>query len=465
MSTTTPTTKSFKMENHIIGFVPLAERHGHPRVLFPMWFAINLAVITMVLGSVGVFSGLNLAWSAVAIVLGNAVGAVFMALHSVQGPRIGTPQMIQSRAQFGVDGAAYPLILIVLMYIGYASANAVVGAQAITAVTPIPVSPAIVIVMTVTAVVVLIGYDLIHKVQTLLSIVNGLFFLTLTVIVVLAGFPAGAWSLDGFQLVPFLLMVGIAGTWQLTYAPYVADYSRYLPADTSERATFGYTYSGTVIGGSWLMMLGACVAVSAPQFFENTTQGLIEVMGEGWTWAIVTSIVVGVTLGNAVNLYGCFITTSTILSTWVKVKFTQRSRVVIVACCSLVVTLIAVLGYGSFVESFSSFVNFLAYLIFPWTSINLADYFLVRRGRYDVPSFYDRSRQYGSHNLNALLPYALTVLVSIPFIDTTVYRGFIAEATGIDAAWIIAIVLPAALYVPLERRRLRRMRDAEVAIG
>jgi hypothetical protein len=95
MSTTT--TKTFKMENHVIGFVPRSERHGHPRILFPMWFAINLAVITMVLGSIGVFSGLNLAWSAVAIVLGNGVGAVFMALHSVQGPRIGTPQMIQSR--------------------------------------------------------------------------------------------------------------------------------------------------------------------------------------------------------------------------------------------------------------------------------------------------------------------------------------------------------------------------------
>jgi len=454
MSTTT--TKTFKMENHVIGFIPLRERHGNPRVLFPMWFAINLAVITMVLGSIGVFSGLNLAWSAVAIVLGNGVGAVFMALHSVQGPRIGTPQMIQSRAQFGVDGAALPLILIVLMYIGYASANAVVGAQALTAVTPIPVTPAIVVIMAITAVVVLVGYDLIHKVQTLISVVSGLFYLVLTVVVIAAGFPRGAWDLSGFQFVPFMLMTGIAGTWQLTYAPYVADYSRYLPEETKEWKTFLYTYSGTVLGGVWLMMLGACVALSSPKFFDNTTRGLIDVMGPGWTWAIVGSILLGVTLGNAVNLYGCFITASTILSTWIPIRFTAKARVLTVAACSVGVMLIAVLGYGHFVDAFSNFINFLAYLIFPWTSINLADYFLVRRGKYDVSAFFDRKKQYGSHNLNALVPYVLTVLVSIPFIDTTVFQGFIAARYGVDFAWMIAIVLPAAIYVPLERRRLRR---------
>lgn len=450
------------MENHVIGFIPADERHGHPRILFPMWFAINLAVITMVLGSIGVFSGLNLTWSAVAIVLGNGVGAIFMALHSVQGPRIGTPQMIQSRAQFGVDGAAFPLILIVLMYIGYASANAVVGAQALTAVTPIPVAPAIVIVMAVTAVVVLVGYDLIHRVQTLISVINGLFYLLLTVIVVAAGFPSGAWDLDGFRFVPFMLMTGIAGTWQLTYAPYVADYSRYLPEDTQERKTFVYTYVGTMLGGVWLMLLGACVAVSTPKFFDNTTRGLIEVMGPGWTWAIVGSIIIGVTLGNAVNLYGCFITTSTILSTWIKIRFTKKARVITVSACSVGVMLIAVLGYGHFVDAFSNFINFLAYFIFPWTSINLADYFLVRRGTYEVSAFFDRTREYGSYNLNALIPYVLTVLVCVPFIDTTIYQGFIAARYGVDFAWIIAIVLPGALYVPLERRKLRRRAAALV---
>ena len=36
--------------------------------------------------------------------LGILFGTIFMALHATQGPRLGLPQMIQSRAQFGYRG-------------------------------------------------------------------------------------------------------------------------------------------------------------------------------------------------------------------------------------------------------------------------------------------------------------------------------------------------------------------------
>lgn len=443
-----------RIESRVTDYVPISERHGHPRVLFPMWFAINIAVIAMVLGSTGIFTGLSLAWTGVAIVVGNALGAVFMALHSVQGPRIGMPQMIQSRAQFGVRGAAIPLILIVLMYIGYASANTVVAAQAISAVSPLPVALAIVLTMIVTTLVVVVGYDLIHKVQTFLTVVSGVFFVIVTVYVINTGLPGGAFSFGGFKVAPFITMAAIAGTWQLTYAPYVADYSRYLPRYTKASQTFLYTYIGTAVGAIWLMLLGAAVAVSFPKFFDNTTEGLVAVMGSGWTAVIFANIILGITLGNAVNLYGCFITTSTIISTWANITFTMKTRIAIIAACSIGVCVIGVLGYGNFVDNFSNFVNFLAYFIFPWTSINLADYFFVRRGRYRVAAFFDRQAEYGTYNLRALIPYIITVTLEIPFINTTIYQGYIAQRYGIDIAWIIAIFLPGLLYWATMRNKV-----------
>ena len=437
------TRRRLQIESHVTGYVPIEERHGHPRILFPMWFAINVAVIAMVLGSIGIFTGLNLLWTAVAIAVGNAVGAVFMALHSVQGPRIGMPQMIQS-----------PLVLIVLMYIGYASANTVVAAQAISAVSPLPVAVAIVLTMIITTLVVIVGYDLIHKVQTFLTVVSGAFFLVVTVYVVKAGLPAGTLSFDGFEVAPFVTMAAIAGTWQLTYAPYVADYSRYLPRDTKASETFLYTYVGTTVGAIWLMILGATVAVSFPTFFDNTTEGLASLMGSGWTPVISATIIVGITLGNAVNLYGCFITSSTIISTWVDITFTPRARTAVIVACSAGICVIGVLGYGNFVDNFSDFINFIAYFIFPWTSINLTDYFFVRRGQYRVEAFFDRHAEYGSYNVRALVPYLITVLLEVPFIDTTIYQGFIARHHGIDVAWIIAIVLPGLLYWASMRTRV-----------
>jgi purine-cytosine permease-like protein len=42
-----------------------------------------------------------------------------MAGHSAQGPKLGIPQMIQSRAQFGYLGASVPLVVVMLMYVGF----------------------------------------------------------------------------------------------------------------------------------------------------------------------------------------------------------------------------------------------------------------------------------------------------------------------------------------------------------
>jgi hypothetical protein len=56
-------------------------------------------------GAIGPLTGLSLPWTIVAIVGGSVFGTLFQAFHGAQGPRMGLPQMIQSRAQFGSRGA------------------------------------------------------------------------------------------------------------------------------------------------------------------------------------------------------------------------------------------------------------------------------------------------------------------------------------------------------------------------
>lgn len=45
----------------------------------------------MVTGALAVILGLPLGWALVAVVVGNALGGIFMALHSAQGPTMGIP--------------------------------------------------------------------------------------------------------------------------------------------------------------------------------------------------------------------------------------------------------------------------------------------------------------------------------------------------------------------------------------
>ena len=51
-------------------------------------------------------------------------------------------------------------------------------------------------------------------------------------------------------------------------------------------------------------------------------------------------------------------------------------------------TILAVLGYKSFLTSFENFIGALLFFFVPWSAINLVVYYLVKRGRYDVASFF-----------------------------------------------------------------------------
>jgi nucleobase:cation symporter-1, NCS1 family len=61
----------------------------------------------------------------------------------------------------------------------------------------------------------------------------------------------------------------VAG-YQISWAIYVSDYSRYLPPDVPMRKTFYWTYWGSAIGGAWMMIVGATLAGWADKSFDGT---------------------------------------------------------------------------------------------------------------------------------------------------------------------------------------------------
>src|SRR6202000_2263287 len=110
-------------------YVPCAERHGKVWHLWPVWFAGDANLATLAVGVLGITLGGNLLWTTVAVVLGCALGTFFMAFHSTQGPRLGLPQMIQSRPQFGYTGALLVWAVALIAYIGFNAFNEVLAAQ------------------------------------------------------------------------------------------------------------------------------------------------------------------------------------------------------------------------------------------------------------------------------------------------------------------------------------------------
>jgi len=451
---------ALKVERRSIEYIPEEERHGRARGLFAIWFASNMQVTTIVTGALGVILGLPLPWAIVAVVVGNVFGAIFMALHSAQGPKLGIPQMIQSRAQFGFYGAILPLLLVVLMYVGFFASSGVLGGQALAGATGMNTDLAIVIVAAVCTVLAAYGYRLIHSANRWISLIAGLGFIYLTVRLFQNNDVGTAWHGGSFTAGTFLLVVAIAATWQITYAPYVADYSRYLPKQTSTASTFWWTYAGSVLGTIWMMSFG-CIAVAvADKAFEGGSVSFIVDQAQGARGVFSAIIILGVIAVNVLNLYGCFMSSATTLTALRQHGIGQRGRIVYVVAAAVVGTLIALLGQGNFLENYENFILFLAYFLIPWTAINLVDFYAVRKERYNIAAIFDKNGEYGQVNWRAIIAYLVAIAVEIPFMSTTFYTGpLVAHLGGADISWIFGIVVAAGLYYVL-MRRFRRPAEA-----
>src|ERR1700759_1848992 len=108
-----------EIEATSIAVIPDDDRHGRVRGQFSLWFATNANVFNFVLGGFAILFGLNLLWALIALLVGTVLGMAFTARHAVQGPRLGIPQMIQSRGQFGFYGAVLIFAASILLHVGY----------------------------------------------------------------------------------------------------------------------------------------------------------------------------------------------------------------------------------------------------------------------------------------------------------------------------------------------------------
>ncbi|TAM71123.1 MAG: cytosine permease [Microbacteriaceae bacterium] len=442
------------VEVHSIEHVPESDRHGRPISLFAVWFGANMQITAIVTGALGVVLGLPLPWAILALVIGNVFGGVFMALHSAQGPVLGIPQMIQSRAQFGHYGAIVPLILVLLMYIGFFASSAVLGGQALASWWHIPFVLGAIILSLAITVLAIYGYRMIHRFERVVSVLAAIAFIYITAQVFIQHDVAAQWNVGGkFTAGTFFLVLSIAATWQITYAPYVADYSRYLPSKTSIQSSFWWTYAGSVGASVWMMALGSvAVAVAAGSFNKGSSDFLVGLAPGGWGWTISLILILGVAAANVLNLYGMFMSSTTTIDAIKPLRMHISTRVWFIIVAAVIGTAVGIIGENNFLDNFSNFILFLAYFLIPWTAINLTDFYLVRRGKYDLASIFNSRGIYGRFNWRTMAAYVIGILIEIPFVNSTFYVGpLVKPLGGADISWIIGVIVASVLYYVLMR--------------
>ncbi|GAA1090585.1 purine-cytosine permease family protein [Nocardiopsis composta] len=405
--------------------------------------------LTIVTGAVGTgVLGLPFGWAVAAIVAGNLVGGLGAALHAAQGPHLGIPQMLQARAQFGYHGGSILALIALLMFLGFFASNLVVAAQSFAEVVPgASVDAGIAVCTAVALIVAVFGYDLVRKLMAAVSVVLGA--VLLTALVMALGNPAAFATGRELAFTPagFCAMVAIGAVWQLAYAPYVSDYSRYLPERTGARPAFWATYSGLVLGTVLVMVLGALVGLTTRD--GNAMGALGALLGD---FGPVTLAAFGVASAvmNSSNIYSGVMCSLTVLETVSdRARATTGTRVGMTAVYALLAMAMALFGQHDFLVVFKDFVAVLLYVLIPWSAINLVDYFVLRKGDYAVADMFARDGgRYGRWDPVGLACYAIGLAVQVPFMATSVFTGpLVGPLGGVDVAWIVGLAASAGLYL------------------
>jgi NCS1 family nucleobase:cation symporter-1 len=436
-------------------FIPLAERHGRPRSLFWTWMSPNLEFATVFVGVLAVAAFGQSFWQAtLAIVLGSALGSLSHGLLGVRGPFFGVPQMIQSRIPFGFRGNILPAGLnSITAGIGWFAVNSVSGTLALSALTHLPKSVSLVLVVAAQIVIAYLGHNFLHAFERIAFPLLAVAFVLGLIYVVGKAHPSAATSTQGIG--GFLLTLGATFGYAAGWNPYASDYTRYFEPDVDKRATALWAGLGVFVSCVVLEIAGALAFTAVPgeAWFSNGTSQFTSLMPTPVADLVLLAIAVGAISANAINIYSG---TMSFLALGFRMSLTLRRAIVAVVFGAIGF----VLAWSS-LDDQSKYENFLlviAYWIGPWLGVVFTDWYLRSRHRVDGFLFDARHNPWAGW-VSMLVAGAVSILL---FANQVKFQGYLVRdhpALG-DLAFEVGFVLAAGLYAALFR--LQRDRTDEV---
>ncbi len=453
-----------QIEVHSIDWIPDTERHGRTWQQAMLWFLGNFQYFTIPIGFVGPSLGLSLGWSILAGTLGIAFGTLFMAFHATQGPVFGLPQLIQTRAQLGYRGVVVALAAVLFTYMAFNVADQVLMASGLHGAFGWSAGAVAVVTAVIAAALAVFGYDWVHRVFRFLLVVSLPCYAIISV-AILIGHAGGAAPRNpgGFVFAAFMAQFSVAAAYNITYAPYVSDYSRYMPRDTSPRGIIAAVFFGASGSAVWLIALGAWLATRL-----GVSDGLVglRLVGNkvasplGSVTAFLSAAALLATMG--MNAYGGMLTVLTGIDSFRKVRTSRAWRAATVLALAVIWYAIgagiSTSGSGTAVNAVLNSLTLMLYLLVPWTALNLADFFFVRRGHYAITDIFSPDGVYGAWGWRGLAAYAAGFAAEIPFmvlppIAGLSYTGYFPAhlTNGVDYSWVAGLVVSAVVYLGLSR--------------
>src|SRR5436853_5919090 len=467
--------------------VPMARRTWRVGSFAALWISMSACIPTYMLASSLIGGGMNWSQAILTIFLGNLIVVVPMILNAHAGTRYGIPFPVFCRAAFGTRGANVPALMRAFVACGWFGIQTWIGGAAIYKILgvffpglTIPGAPSF------------LGI-------TLAEFVCFLFFWAINMFVVYKGIESIRFLLN--IKAPLLIALGLLLLWWAYrnaggFGPILAQPSAFDPGQPKP----GQFWSFFVPGLTGMIGFWATLSLNIPDFSRYARSQRDQVVGQALglplTMALYAFIGVAVTSATTI-IYGQTI--------WDPVDVLTRFKdpvVLVVAMIALCIATLATNIAANVVSPANDFshlaprrisfrmggliTGLIGVLMMPWKlvadpngyifvwliaysallgpigGILIADYFVWRRRRLNLPDLYRADGEYRYTNgvrsvavialIVAILPNLPGFLATVKLVDPTGVPHFFVRLY--DYAWFVGFAIAFVVYLAL--RTLRR---------
>jgi NCS1 family nucleobase:cation symporter-1 len=384
-----------------------------------------------------------------------------MGALAARGPLFGVPQRVMSRIGFGYLGNILPAGLNALVAgVGWFAVNSVSGAFALNALLHWNSKICLVIIVLVQLAVAFFGHNLVLMFERVAFPVLVIIFAIAAVVTFSKAHPSGVHETGGIGgwLITFGAAFGYAAGWN----PYASDYTRYLPKNTSRRATGLWAGLGVFISCAVLEVVGAAAATitSLDKYGNNPTAGFTSHLPTFVADITLLAIALGAISANALNVYSG---SMSFLAVGIRLPLSLR-RALVAIVFGIAGFFLALSGLSDAGTKYNNFLLVISYWIGPWLGVFFADQFLRRGKRVDGFLFDRKHNPWGG-----FAAMAIAIAVSIVFFaNQTDYVGIVPKhvsASFGDLTFEVGFVLAAVLYALFFRLQRGRQEESLVIAG
>ena len=406
-----------------------------PEKVFWSHFSPNLGPACWVIGVLLVVIGLDFWWGLAAIVLGNILGSLPVALSGLMGPKTGLTQMEVSRFSFGKVGTRVPSFLNWVCCIGWDAVNNVPSTVALIALVAmigiqVPFWLMLGVLVVIQMVIGIYGHHLVQQIEKYLGYFLLVVFAIVGIMAVMKG-GSVAVAAKPVTISTFVLGTAIVASYNLSWAPYSSDYTRYLPKETPEKSIFWRSFLGLLLSGVAMEFFGLMTAATVSDPTPAAVIQSIQTLTGGF--APIALLAVGIS-AVAVNAVNDNTAAYSLISAGIRL-----SRPVSAVVAAILSYTMAVYGSGKFAALYENYLLVILYWVSPWVAIVLTHWYLSHKAaRPSYPFGWTKA---------ATIFCVVTVLTILLFSSTPTYTGPIAKLLdGTDVGYFVGFIVAAVWY-------------------